>query len=216
MHKSNRLSLTIACITTTLALTACGGGGGNGFSPGASKEQIAGDWITGCITYTNGTSEFQTASFTKLDDGSDAVFIGNGSYTNDNCSGESEVLVLGGPVRYTGTVSTPSCTALKFDATIKFITDGNTSLAGDQAQQFLASNNLPGQIFDLACKVNNYVLMGDDSGNNDGYSDSTRPTRMEERIHFNVWNRQARQAKNITPSMQDGLKQITKRLEALK
>ncbi len=216
MRKTKRIHQFLSITAISLGLAACGGGGGdNGFSPSV-RNQIQGDWRTGCNSFTNGTSTILTQTFSKERDGSDSFYVGIKFFsTADNCTGAADVTVLGGPVSYKGSYTTSTCTAEKIDETITAIVDNGSPLTGSDAQQFLIQNGIPQKTYDLACKRGNQLLLGDDSGSNDGSTPGTRPTTMDQGTPYFVWNRQQRQARNVALSTQERIEQIRNALAAL-
>jgi len=212
MHSINKINQFVVFAAVVLGLSACGGGSSK--SSTSAKQQILGEWITDCIPFTDGTSEVRSMSLVKLDDGSDGFFNGNSSYTTNDCSGNADVIVFGGPVLYRGEYATSICKAEKIDTTLAVITDGDTTLVGSDLQQFLADRNLSDKDYDLACKYREQLLLGDDTGANEGSTSANRPVSMRVEIPFNTWVR-SKQAKSTAMSLQNNLEQIRNRLQSL-
>ena len=202
-------------IFAIVSLVACGGGDSNDNFSGSTRSDISGDWLTDCIQFTDGTSEFRSASFLKNDNGDDVFFSGITEFSSDDCSSDSDTLVIGGPVSYRGGYSTSTCNAEKFDVVGVFASDGVTSVVGDAFQEFLDDSGIPERSFDIACKRGQQLLLGDDTGSLDGTTSGQRPTSMRVGIPYNVWNRSERSASKNSVSLTDHAEQINSSLRSL-
>ena len=202
-------------IFAIVSLVACGGGGSNDNFSENVRSDISGDWLTDCIQFTDGTSEVRSASFLKNDNGDDVFFAGLTEYSTNDCSSNSDTLVIGGPVSYRGGYTTSACNAEKFDAVGAFASDGVTSVTGDDFQQFLDDTGIPERSFDLACKRGQQLLLGDDTGSLDGTTSGQRPTSMMLDIPYNAWNRSGRSASKNSVSLTDHAEQINNSLRSL-
>ena len=207
MRSVNRINYLFVPVIIMLTLSACGGGGNN-FSENSPRKQIQGSWISRCIEFTDGTSEFRTVEFSKESNGENSFYAGTASFSSNDCTGGSYIFIFAGPVSYKGAYTTPICTAEKIDTRITVITDGDNALVGDELQQYLADNDVSDRSYDLACKKGNHLYLGDDEGAEDGSTPSLRPTRMETRIAYEVWNRSSGLAKRKGLSIEDRAKQI--------
>lgn len=211
-------------LITTFFLTACGGGGSSSDSSTpiiatpstpttASSQEIQGDWITRCVTSSDGTSGFATTTFNNVE-GVDAFFYGQSSFATSNCSGQSEIIVFGGPVSYRGEFTTSICVAEKVDEEITVISNGETTIEGADVTQFLANNQIQDTIYDIACRLNNQLLLGVPTAALDATTDVRRPIELNTSIPFDVWDRpSARSAANENLSFNEAMTQVSQEIK---
>ncbi len=173
-----------ATLALSAFLTACGGGGsGDRFSSNTIFD-IQGDWITNCITRSDGTSAISSYTFDTANSGNDFFVTGFSNYETSNCTGDGDITVLGGDVIYRGEQANSVCIAEKIDLFVLSGGDGIDDFEGSDLVSFLDDEGLPDRDFDIACAPNNVLFLGDNTANLDGSSSDRRPTEVDTSLAF--------------------------------
>ena len=191
-------------LLASVFLTACGGGGDDRFS-GSTISDIQGDWITNCITRSDGSSALASYTFDTANSGNDFFVSGFSTYDTSNCTGDSEVTVLGGDVIYRGEFSTSVCLAEKIDLFVLTGSDGVDDFEGSDLQSFLDDEGLDDRDFDIACVPNDRLFLGDNNSTLDGSSADRRPTEVDTSLPFFPTNFGAKAAKDAAPTIKTAL-----------
>ena len=155
------IKYSLAVTVMASFIFGCGGGKSddNGNGGGSIPQDIAGDWVTSCLSFTNGSSAIFYASHEIIDG---TAFYGEGveAFDTSDCSGTASAeWKLGGKVTYGGTVSTSTCKAEKFDAQYSVLVIKEKTYTGaefDSAMNQLS--NLSKSKSSMACIYNDDYL----------------------------------------------------------
>ncbi|PID33806.1 MAG: hypothetical protein CR955_00690 [Thiotrichales bacterium] len=220
-------------LTACLFIAACGGGSNSSDSNDSSnssnisadnantttatsnaRDAIQGDWITSCLTSTDGKSAYLSSSFSTKD-GNNIFIRAIASYYTSNCSGQAKVLALGGPITYKGERATSICTAEKIDQEVIIITDGETKIVGDDAQDFLRNEGFSPITYDLACQLNNQLFLGLKTETYTTSESTRRPIEMNTSIPYHIWDRSSSAKGNKSLSLTEKMTRISNDIKNL-